>query len=128
MSLYADEAELLNTYPKMSSESTGTANGDRHATCLGRSLPKDILLLHVWMNEDMQNYERINEHLKGGKYTTKTDDSLSKTIAQWSFFENESKEHFRVMQLYSFVFCYLVFFAGGSCNQNHWEIEIAPFE
>lgn len=44
MALYADDAELLNTYPKMSSESTGTANQDGHATCLGRSLPNDMLL------------------------------------------------------------------------------------
>lgn len=50
--LYADETELLNTYPKMSSESLGNANWFRR-TCLGKSPPKDVLLL----DEDIQDWE-----------------------------------------------------------------------
>lgn len=51
-----DEAELLNTYPKMSSESVGNANWDR-CTCSGKSPPKDMLLLHIPADEDIQDWE-----------------------------------------------------------------------
>lgn len=85
MSLYADEAEPLYTYPKISSESTGNANWARYAPCLGRSLSKDMFLLHVQIDEDIWSYEESKkQHLKGGLKLVqvynqnKWDDPLSK--------------------------------------------------
>lgn len=85
MSLYAEEAEPLYPYPKISSESTGNANEARYAPHLERSLSKDMFLLLVQMDEDTWNYEKsIKQHLKGGLKLlqvynkNKWDDPLSK--------------------------------------------------